>query len=1259
MKGTRATTAKSSSASVKTADRTQSDPVVAKTEKLQAAEEAKSFPIVGIGASAGGLEAFIELLKALPATTGMAFVLVQHLDPSHESALTELLAKVSSMPVNQAGNDMAVERNHVYVIPPNTDMGISEGRLRLQPRGGSPAPHHSIDFFFESLAQAQQERAIGVVLSGTATDGTMGLEAIKAEGGITFAQDSSAKYDSMPRSAIAAQCVDFTLSARGIAEELVRLAKHPYVANAPGLKSDGKAKKPVPAFGKRGGNQLLLRTPDQLSSEDDKHYEKILLLLRKDCGVDFSFYKSTTILRRIHRRMVLNRQNSLEQYVLFLRENPKELSALYTDLLIGVTSFFRNPELFETLKEVVFPRLCQGDRDPTLRFWVLGCSTGQEVYSLAMAFTEFAENAAHAPQFQIFATDLNETAVEFARRGLYDKSLLERVSPERLGRFFVEEARGYRISKALRERCVFARHNVIGDPPFSRLDLISCRNLMIYLDPEPQKKIIPTFHYALKPEGFLILGASESVGSFPHLFEPVDKKQKVFARTSGSPPLFHPPATRNRPIEKRMYSNLKADIPREAAETELSAQREADRLAASRFVPPSVLIDAEFQIIQFRGQTGTYLNPPTGKPVFDLLKMAREDLVPPLRVAVNRARKENKTMRQEGVRFKENGNDCTVAIEVIPLKNLKRRCYLVLFDAGQAASPKALPVEGGLSPAKSGQSGRREAKAGQQSRRRAELEQELTETREYLQSLQEQYEAATADQQAAGEELQSANEELQSINEELETSKEELESSNEELTTINEEMVSRNEQLNRLISDLKNLHVSIHTAILVLNRDLNIRHFTPEAEAMFNLLATDAGRPLGSVRHNLDCPDLEAVVREVIDTVSVREREIQDKAGRWYSLRIRPYLTLDNKIDGAVVMLVDVNALKRSEQEVKKAHEYVQAIVENVPPLLVLDEELRVEMANDAFCRHFQVSPTETEGSLIYDLGNGQWNIPELRRLLDEILPGNTAVKNFEVSHKFPHLGPRIMLLDACRLDHLRKIILCIQDATDQKKTESQLESFVYSIAHDLRSPLRAMQGFANMLVTEHGPAMNEEGREFAARIEASARFMDHLLSDLLAFAKIGSQTIDLGPVDLRQLVEEVVARHQMEIQDKHSKIEIVGPLPKVRAHASTLGQVITNLLSNALKFVAPGVSPQVRLWAEVRGATVILSVEDNGIGITQENANKLFQIFRRLHTTSSYPGTGIGLAIVQKGVERMGGSVGVQSTPGKGSRFWIELPTI
>src|SRR6516162_6004005 len=993
-------------------------------------EETLSVPVVGVGASAGGLEAFTQMLRALPVDTGMAFVLVQHLAPTHASMLTEILSQATSMPVAEVQDQMPVEPNHVYIIPPGTNMVISRGVLQLSPRAETRGQHRPIDPFFRSLAEDQGHKVIGVILSGTATDGTLGLEAIKAEGGITFAQDDTAQHDSMPRSAVAAGCVDFVLPPDEIAKEIARIGRHPNVAPSPlPLSPEGRGV---------GGEGDSAREPN---------LGPVLELLRNAKEVDFTHYKHNTLYRRITRRMVLHKMEGLKDYLRFLQSSPAEVEALYQGLLISVTNFFRNPETFAVLKTKVFPKLTQDrSRHEPVRIWVLGCSTGEEAYSIAIAFAEFAEASGRQIPVQVFATDLNGAAIEKARAGLYSKNILHDVSPERLRRFFVEMDGNYHITKPIRDMCVFAQHNVLTDPPFGRIDLLSCRNLLIYLEPVLQQKLVPVLHYALKPVGFLWLGGSETIGSYRDLFELEDAKYKIYAKKAGPARLMVGLALGEYAAEPRGFGQKPGPLP-EAGVVGVDVQKEADRILLTRYAPAGVLINADLEILQFRGDTGPYLTPAPGRASLNLLKMVREGLLVAVRGAVHKAKREETPVHEESLRVKSNGGYRDVDVEVIPVRGnaAKEGCFLVLFEEGALLRQRAKGQEERPKP----DTGiTRQADQETADRQITRLTQELAATREYLQSVIEQQEAANEELQSANEEVQSANEELQSINEELETSKEEIQSSNEELVTVNDELQNRNAELHQSNNDLTNLLSSVQMAIVMLGPDLRIRRFTPMAGKAFNLIRTDVGRPISDIKLNINVPDLEQLVVQVIDTVSAKEQEVQDKQGRWYSLRIRPYRTLENKIDGAVLVLVDVDDLKRAEEAVQQARAYAESIVATVrEPLVVLDSSLRVQTANDSFYKVFQVQRAETEGRLIYELGNRQWDIPDLRHLLEEILPQSKVFNDFEVTHKFEHIGTKTMVLNARRLEQeparLALILLAMEDITEHKSAEERFRLVV------------------------------------------------------------------------------------------------------------------------------------------------------------------------------------------------------------------------
>ncbi len=1251
--------------------------------------------VVGIGASAGGLEAFTQLLKHLPLDTGMGFVLVQHLDPDRESALTQILSRATALPVSEIVSNEPVEANHVYIIPRDKNLSIEQGILRLDSRERKRTPSRPIDSFFEALAQDQHERAIGVVLSGTASDGTLGLESIKAEGGITFAQDTTAKYDSMPRSAIAAGCVDLVLSPMNIARELSRIAQHPYIAGQPFEFSHSTTREPKEheeAIAHQDDDQTL--SSSGLGAKGERNcYKKILLLLRNHSSVDFSLYKSNTIQRRITRRTIISKQETLQAYARFLRGNAQELDALFSDVLISVTSFFRNPEMFEVLQRDVLPKLLSQRGNNTVRCWVLGCSTGQEAYSLAISFMEVMGKMLRTPNLQVFATDINEKLLEKARHGLYAKALVQDISPERLRRFFQEEYGGYRINKSLRELVVFARQNLIADPPFSRMDLISCRNLLIYLEPSLQQKTFPTWHYALKPHGFLVLGASESVGGFTDLFEPVDRKHKIFSKKPESALPFHMSEkdSKHERIPPKWLPHLpKSQLgPTEGAEPPngfrggLNAQREADRIAANQFAPPGVLINDALQVLQFRGPTGAYLEPPAGKASFDVLKMAREGLMLPLRAAINKAKQGNKIVRTEHVRVKRDGETQTIYIKVIPLKNLRERCFLVLFEGvdvpGRVAAlepPRRQPAEAALN-------------ARQESRRMAELESDLSETREYLQSVQEQNQATNEELQATNEEVQSANEELQSINEELETSKEELESANEELTTVNEEMTYRNAELSRLNNDLVNLQTSAKLAVVLLGRDLTIRRFSPQAESQFDLLAADVGRPIRGIRHGLvladsaESPlDLESLIAEVIGELREQECEVRDKASRWYSLRVRPYMTLDNKVDGAVLVLVDIDAIKRSEQAAAAARIYAENTVEAVrEPLLVLDDQLRVESANQAFYHNFRVTPAETVGKRLYDLGNRQWDIPRLRELLEEIQPQSTSIENFQVERDFEHLGRRTMLLHARRINDSQqktnRSLLAIEDITERKEVQArllqsgaELEGAVKTKTAELvdsHERLRALTTDLNLTEQRERKRLAAELHDHLAQLLVLGKLKlgqsrranesqekrdeliaetDEVLSDALTYTR--TLVADLSPPVLYEFGLPAASRWLAERMQRHGLTVMVHnetEVPKLPDdQAVLLFQSVRELLVNAAKHAKSGTAT-VRL--EYGSDELRIEVQDQGVGFRPESLaaadTSMFQKF--------------GLFSVRERMKSLGGRFELHSVPGQGTTATLTLP--
>lgn len=846
-----------------------------KTEESQTEEMTVGFPIVGIGASAGGLEAFEQFFRQLAADTGMAFVLVPHLDPSHSSILSEILQRTTSMPVIEAADQMLVEPNHVYVIPPNREMALFHGVLQLnipeQPRG----QRMPIDGFLHSLAEDQGEMAVGIVLSGTGRDGTQGLRAIHGAGGFCLVQKpDTAKYDGMPSSAIQSGCATHVLAAEEMPKALLADIRH---------------------VAYRRAISPVITSASSL--------RQILMLLRNGTGHDFSQYKKSTVGRRIERRMVRNDIADIELYARYLKEHPAEVQALFKELLINVTCFFRDPEAFALLRTEVLPQLlADRPQGAAFRVWVAGVATGEEAYSLAMLLREILDETHCEAKVQIYGTDIDDEAIAIARAGVYPASIAQDVSPERLRRFFVKEEIGYRIKKEIREMVVFAIQNVIKDPPFTRLDLVTCRNLMIYLEADLQNRLIPTFHYALRQGGVLFLSPSESIGNHSELFVPINRKWKLYqasasaasARAVLANGLSWATDTAGRPLEDAMIKTKDSNY------AELTR-----RALLQSFAPTSVLTDLKGDIVYVHGDTSSYLRPPPGHATINVIEMARDELQHDLRKAAHLAASQGTPIEVNGV----------ASLSVCPLADPETGQNLLLVTFRQA------PV----SPAKPGQ--RKRAAGPDEIRLVEELKRELAGTKETLRDTIEEQQASTEELKSANEEMQSTNEELQSTNEELETSKEELQSVNEELMTVNAELQAKIEQLAGMQNDMKNLLDNINVGTIFLDEHLSIRRFTREATRVYRLVASDVGRPLGDMKSDLEGSDLLAEAQTVLETLVPCEREMRTIDGNWYLARIQPYRTLDNVIEGVVLTFSDISKRIAAETESREARERAEGIL--------------------------------------------------------------------------------------------------------------------------------------------------------------------------------------------------------------------------------------------------------------------------------------------------------------------------------------------
>jgi two-component system, chemotaxis family, CheB/CheR fusion protein len=1101
--------------------------------------------IVGVGASAGGLEAFTQLLSGLPVDTGLAFVLVQHLDPRHDSILPELLSSRTRMPVVQVTEGTSVKRNHVYVIPPNTTMAISGRVLHLSPRRVSDGRHMPIDVFFSSLAEDQKGNSIGVILSGAASDGTLGLGAIKAEGGVTFAQDDTAVFDSMPRSAVVAGAVDFVLPPEQIAAELAAIARHPY--------------------------QSTDRPPNpETEIVEGAALTKLLALVRISKGIDFSQYKSNTVQRRIIRRIVLAKVPDLEHYLELLRQAPTEVDALFNDLLINVTEFFRDPAVFAAVKETAFPAILK-DRTAgsPIRVWVPGCSTGEEVYSIAITLVECLEGRGSDESIQIFGTDVSEAAIERARGGAYAEAVAASVSPDRLRRFFTKIEHGYQISRTIREMCIFSVQNITKDPPLSRMDLISCRNLLIYFGANLQKRAMGVFVYALQPNGCLILGHSETPGALSDYFVTVDREHRIYSRKLNvAQPVFDLP-TRLASFPPFSAAPESAGVePPKAQELPggTTVQRYVDRMLLGQYAPAGLLVDKNSKIIEFRGAVGPYLGPAAGEADLHLLKMIREELALHVGAALTEVRTKNRGIRLEDVLMRDFGQFRRVTIAVTPLTIPSvDQHYLVLFEEQRREDGAAPGRDSGetITPV-----------ADQDARDKiAHLEEELTATRRYLQTIIEEL-------GSSNEEAQSSNEELQSANEELQTTKEELQSSNEELTTLNGEMQSRNAELSQVNNDLLNLLSSMNVPIVMMDSNLRIRRFTPVSERVLNLIGTDVGRPISDLKPRINTPDLEEILHRVIDTLAPHEQEVRDQDGRWYSMRVRPYRTAENRIEGAVLQLLDVDEIKRSLEQARNARDFAEAIIDTVrEPLAVLDQDLRIETVNRSFYQMFHLSAEQVAGHVLFEVGGGLWDFPKVHQLLENIISGGPRFEDLEIEHNFRGIGWKTMMLSACKIeqgDRTGKILLAFEDVTERKKAaearyrrlfEAAKDAIIIVDAHsgditELNPYGEQLFGYSRAEVVgrkmwEAGPLKDlADARALLARVTAEGvvRLPDLSLSardDSVVQVEAIANAYDEGDQKMIQFnVRDIGERKRFERQLEHTqKMESLGLLAGGVAH--------------------------------------------------------------------------------------------------------------
>lgn len=1125
------------------------------------------FPVVAIGASLGGLKAVIQLLKYLPAKTGMAYIYVQHLNPNHKSYLTNILSKATKMNVQEIEDMEYMEPNNLYVIPYNKGIEVVNGHIKLLPRSRASAAV-SIDTLFSSLALTHKENVIGVILSGNAKDGTNGIEAIKRAGGITFAQDRSAQAKSMPDSAIEAGVVDHVLSPKQIALELARFAENGY-------------------------KHIYIDKQKGSIEDNDTHLKAIFKFLHTETSVDFSHYKMTTIKRRIKHRMGLTNTTTLKSYLKLLVKKPAETNALYKDLLINVTSFFRDQDTFRYLKSTFLPKLLKSKTyEKALRIWVPACSTGEEAYSIAMLIVELQEEKQKKVPVQIFATDLSKTAISDARVGEYSKSDLQHVSPKRIKRFFIKSGDSYRVIKELREMCVFAPHNLLKDPPFYRIDFVSCCNLLIYFDAAAQKKALSTLHFALNEGGYLMLGRSESTGTSDAIFSQINNKYKIYAQkkhTTKKIPDLSPRFTGS-VSDKKQPDFLTLSSKRTVSSTRLDEV--IDSALLKNHMPACAIINKNMDILQFRGSTAIYLTHSPGKATLNILKMARPEFSLELRSAILQAIKTKGMVKRDGIEMNSTlvGSTSRFAtLEVSPLKiEGDEPLMIVVFTSQESNECPDIGLEIKNQKEKTALL-RRDQKI-------KKLTVELTKARGEVHSIIEAQETAYQELQVANEEIVSANEEFQTLNEELETSKEEIEATNEELISTNQELQMRNDLL-------------------------------------------------------------------------------------------------------------------------QESYNYSETIINTIhEPLLILNEKLQVKSANKSFYKKFHTTKEATENKLIFELGNRQWKIPDLTKLLNDVKTSNKDFDNFEITHVFPGIGEKTMLLNAQKIvqrNHKEQLILlAINDITERARTykkekellnqdillhkrdkvelekavkrrtrqleqynkdlenaNRELTTFTYVSSHDLQEPLRKIQTFATCILLEEEKNLTPTGQGYFSRLREIAQRMQALIEDLLKYSRAKNGTANLEETDLNQLLTDVVGDFEDRLKEKKGKI-MFRQLHHAKIIRFQFRQVLQNLISNSLKFSKPEVSPVITIRSKIVTKDKIIHKKlseakkylhiiyiDNGIGFDPQYKERIFEVFQRLHSFDEYNGTGIGLAICKRIVENHKGVITANSKLNKGARFDIYIP--
>lgn len=1251
----------------------------------------KPFTVVAIGASAGGLEAITQLLQNLSPNTGMAYIYVQHLSPDHESILTLLLSRVTRMKVQDIDDMEKLEPDNVYVIPYNKEIEVIDGHVKLTPRPKDKLINLSIDVLFSSLAETHKENVIGVVLSGAANDGTRGLKEIKLAGGITFAQDDTAKFSSMPKSAIDAGIVDFILSPKEIAQKLTWLSKHPLIKS-----------------------KAIKTAPEDEIVNSDPNLNHVLQLLNKKKNIDFSHYKMNTIKRRMLRRMLITKTRTLKQYVALIEQSEAEVDKLSQDLLINVTDFFRDPEAFQLLKQTILPRLFAGKTSgESLRVWVAACATGEEVYSIAMLLIETNDVRAVKIPFQLFATDLSAEAINEARIGEYSSHQLKNISPERLSRFFTKLKDKYRITKSLRNMCVFARHNILNDPPFSHIDFISCRNFLIYLDATAQKRAISTFHYALREGGCLMLGKSETVGPSSQYFTPFNKKNKIYFRTKNSGTFKIPEITPRIPhltMPEKIFSTnaITNKVPAIPDTVDLSST--FDSILLAQFVPASVIINYDLEILQFRGTTSLYLQHSPGRASFNILKMAHVEITFELRNAIHHAIKTKQTVRKAGIEINRNSAGNTIQIvnlEVIPLEIQGEEPLLMVVFTGHQMEIAA----------QQGKEGNENTLA--RDRRIKKLEEELFAARSDMGSITHDQEAANEELQSANEEIVSSNEELQSLNEELETSKEEIESTNEELITSNQELSARIQQVEELYSYYEAILATIHEPMLILDKNIRIKaankafcktfHVTEEESVGISLYK------LGNDQWNI------LRLRELLEDIVPKNVRFHDfEVEHTFpvighkTMLLNAHRVIQPGLNEELIVLTisDITEVKRLANELqekekkalqkeleieKKAMKsiadsnkrYNMMLLQSPFAIAILKgKDMVIDLANDSI-KEMWGKGKRVEGKPLLQV------LPELRDsqipfLLENVFTNGIPYYGDELFAPLKRKGRMqdayfnfvyqpyreadetisgitIIAYEVTAQVYAKNELIIAKDNAEHEKQIAEMavkakQQFLSNMSHEIRTPMNAIIGFTNVVLKTN---LDETQKDYLNAIKTSGDALIVLINDILDLARVdaGKMSFEHHPFNLSVSITTVLQLFETKIKEKNLELfkEFDPDIPQwLTGDPMRLRQIILNLLSNAVKFTAKGkITVSVSILEENEESVCIgFTITDTGIGIAQDKLGKIFNNFEQagIETSSLYGGSGLGLAIVKQLVELQGGTISVSSEVGKGSSFGFML---